>query len=51
MRRSLRPSGTRLIATAAVGALALTGLAVSLGQSQDAAAADSTSPNWARLAP
>jgi pimeloyl-ACP methyl ester carboxylesterase len=49
MRRNLSPSGTRLIAMAAAGALALTGLAVSLGQSQDAAAAGRSSPNWARL--
>lgn len=39
-----------LLATGVAAALALTGLASSLGHPEDAAAAGRTSPDWARLA-
>jgi pimeloyl-ACP methyl ester carboxylesterase len=61
MRHIPRPRGTRLIATAAVGSLAVSGLALAFSQAPEAAAssravtaaapgADRTSPVWVRLA-
>ncbi|MBV9447974.1 MAG: alpha/beta fold hydrolase [Streptosporangiaceae bacterium] len=53
MRNIPRARGKRLIATAATGSLAVTGLALTLAHSADAAAAagstNRTSPDWARL--